>query len=304
MAPAISTHCVPSRTTALSIADIEGLTQGQPGVVDVACPLCGPDRTSMTNRTRRVLRVWREGDGSAGYYCARCGARGHAVGADTGVASRDLPKVAVMSTATQTAASRRARARRLWESSSPVSKPVVRYLREVRAFYGPIPATVRGLPARGSLGPAMVAAFGEATEIDPGTADIAIAAVEAIHITRLKSDGSGKDGANAKLMVGPAKGAPIVLAHPNDSLGLAVVEGIETGLSVLEATGLGVWVAGSAGMMPALADRVPRWIDCLSIVADPDPAGRVGAAGLAAGLRRRGIHVEIRVLDGGTAWPK
>jgi hypothetical protein len=54
----------------------------------------------------------------------------------------------------------------------------------------------------------------------------------------------------AKIMLGPMSGLPIVLAPVNDSLGLAITEGIEDGLSVFEETGLRVWAAGSAGNMP------------------------------------------------------
>ena len=61
-----------------------------------------------------------------------------------------------------------------------------------------------------------------------------------------------------------------------------------------EATGLGVWAAGSASFMPALADHVPPWIDCVTVAAEADDAGRKGAAELAARLEARGVHVELR----------
>ena len=62
-----------------------------------------------------------------------------------------------------------------------------------------------------------------------------------VHITRLAADGSGKAGTDRdKFMRGLARGSPIVLAPPNDLLGLAITEGIEDALSVYAATGLGV----------------------------------------------------------------
>lgn len=282
--------------TRLSIVELTDLTHRQTGIVDVPCPLCGPGRISPSNRDRKVLRIWKQAGKSAGYHCVRCGARGRMQEAGLSTAS-SAPTNASTLASVSTAESRARRARHLWHLGIPVEGPVEQYLRNTRAFGGLIPATIRQLPAQGVHGPAMVAAFGLAGEQEPSVVSIASSRVRAIHITRLKADGSGKDGANAKLMIGPVKGSPIVLSHPNDSLGLAVVEGIESGLSLVEATGLGVWVAGSAGMMPALAERVPHWIDCVSIVADPDPAGRDGAAGLAAGLKERGLHVEIRVLQ-------
>ena len=65
--------------------------------------------------------------------------------------------------------------------------------------------------------------------------------------------------------LGLPRGAPIVLAPVNDGLGLAITEGIEDGLSVYAATGLGVWAAGSAPLMPALADAVPNYVQCVTI---------------------------------------
>ena len=84
---------------------------------------------------------------------------------------------------------------------------------------------------------------------------------------------------------------PIVIAPPNDLLGLAITEGIEDGLSVYQATGLGVWVAGSAGRMPGLADKVPNYIEAVTIYAHADEAGQRGANGLADALVERGVEV-------------
>lgn len=75
-----------------------------------------------------------------------------------------------------------------------------------------------------------------------------------------------------------------------NGLGLAVTEGIEDGLSIFEATGLGVWAAGSASFLPPLAETVPHYVDAVSVIADPDEAGRRFARELALGLRRRQIR--------------
>ena len=100
-------------------------------------------------------------------------------------------------------------------------------------------------------------------------------------------------------MLGRSTGTPIVLAPLNDLLGLIVCEGIETGLSLFEATGCGVWAAGAASRMPDLADVVPDYTDCVTIAGEPDEAGRKGAVELARRLRARGIHTELRFLAGG-----
>ena len=84
-----------------------------------------------------------------------------------------------------------------------------------------------------------------------------------------------------------------MLAPPNDLLGMAITEGIEDALTVHQATGLGAWAAGAAGRMPALADTVPRYIECVTICAHADQAGRDGALGLADALDRRCVEVFI-----------
>lgn len=86
---------------------------------------------------------------------------------------------------------------------------------------------------------------------------------------------------------------PIALAPPNDLLGLAIVEGIETGLSVYAATGLGVWVAGAAGRMPALAAVIPSYIEAVTIYQEGDGAGHLHAQKLAGMLAARVAEVRL-----------
>jgi hypothetical protein len=139
----------------------------------------------------------------------------------------------------------------------------------------------------------MIASFGLCDEIEPGV----IAAprdVQAVHLTLLKPDGSGKAEVKPnKLMIGSPGGLPIVLAPPNDLLGLAITEGIEDALSVHQGTGLGAWAAGSAPFMPRLVDTVPDWIDCVSVFADANEAGETNSTKLAAALNARGIFAEV-----------
>ena len=80
---------------------------------------------------------------------------------------------------------------------------------------------------------------------------------------------------------------PIVLAPVNDLFGLAVCEGIENGLTIHQATGLGVWCAGSATRMAALAGTIPSYVEAITIFADDDEPGRKGALDLAEALHQR-----------------
>jgi Toprim domain len=189
---------------------------------------------------------------------------------------------------------RAALARWLWSRRKPITGSIAeRYLRQVRGYIGPLPATLAFLaPSKPEHHPAMIAAFAVPDEPEPGVLGEA-RDVNAVHLTLLKPDGSGKaDVTPTKLFIGSPHGRAIVLAPPNDLLGLAITEGIEDALSIHQATGLGAWAAGSAGTMPVLA--VPDYIACVTICAHPDAAGQKGALALADALAARGIEVLIQ----------
>ena len=57
--------------------DALALAGGRYGKIDLACPLCGPRCKSPINRKRKTLRIWRDDDDFARFYCARCGAHGY-----------------------------------------------------------------------------------------------------------------------------------------------------------------------------------------------------------------------------------
>jgi hypothetical protein len=193
----------------------------------------------------------------------------------------------------------RAKSLWLWRSRRPIAGTGAEvYLRQARGYGGAIPPTLAFLPARGEHPPALIAAFGIATEPEPGELAIDDDAVRAVQLTRLKPDGSGKaDCDPSKIIIGKgALGSPIVVAPPNDLFGLAICEGLEDALSIHEATGLGAWAAGGATRLPALADAVPDYIDCVNIFRDDDEAGRRGAKELAGRLFDRGFREPDRVI--------
>jgi len=184
----------------------------------------------------------------------------------------------------------------LWSNSRPiVGTAAERYVRGPRKISGALPGTLRFLPERNGHPPALIAAFGIPAEPEPGALMIPGAQVAGVHLTRLKLDGSGKyerEDESAKTMLARSKGWPIVLAPVNDSGGLSITEGIEDGLSVL-VTGLGVWAAGSASRLPALAERVPDYVTEVTIFADSDDDGVRHAAELKRRLRARGLFAAI-----------
>jgi hypothetical protein len=191
------------------------------------------------------------------------------------------------------AAESQKKTRWLWSQRRPILGSIAEtYLRTCRGYRGRLPVTLGFLPARGDHCPAMVAAFGMARETLPGELVIDDAAVTGIHITKLKPDGSDKRGTEAdKLTIGMANTSPIWLAPINDDLGLAITEGIEDALSVHAASGIGAWAAGTAGRLPAMADVVPDYVECVTIMVDADANGEKNSTELAQRLVARGIEV-------------
>jgi hypothetical protein len=145
-----------------------------------------------------------------------------------------------------------------------------RYLREVRGYRGMIPGTLGFLPARGDHPPALIAAYGFAAEPEPGVLAIDEKVIPAVHLIRLKYDGSGKAGVKPKVTIGAALGFPIMLAPANDLLALAIGEGVENLLSVHAATGVGAWASGGDTFLSALVAAVPDYAELVWIVQDPD----------------------------------
>ena len=185
----------------------------------------------------------------------------------------------------------------LWGQRRPLAGSIAeQYLRGARNYSGLLPPTLAFMPARKSdQHPAMIAAFALVDEPEPGQLGKPTE-VGSVHLTLLKPDGSGKASTKPdKLIIGSPVGKPIVLAPPNDLLGLAITEGIEDALSAHEATGLGAWAAGAAGFMPKLADVVPDHISTVTIFAHADAAGQDGARKLAAALRARPAPIEVTV---------
>jgi putative DNA primase/helicase len=185
----------------------------------------------------------------------------------------------------------------LWLLHRPISGTIAeRYLRG-RGITCPLPPTLGFLPPqKPEHHPAMIAAFGLPAEPEPGVLGAPPhTSISSVHLTLLRPDGSGKATVEKpKFVVGSPGALPIVIA-PSNVLGIAITEGIEDGLTVHEATGLGVWVAGSAGRLPRLAAVIPNYIECVTIYAhsDENGAGQNGAHQPAQALHQRGIEVIV-----------
>jgi hypothetical protein len=285
----------------MSYADLLQARDGAKATVaDVACPWCASQHSDRGAK-RKVLRTWFEQDGVISFNCVRCGERGQVE--PDGKHHADPPPA--QPDDGNERKRKIAKAADLWRKRQPITGTVAeRYLRG-RGIICPLPKTLGIVPAWRNVPPRMIAALGLCEEPKPGVI-VPPRKIEAVHLTYLKPDGSGKAdidspkqfrGVVVETLEDDSKiGKPIVLAPPNDLLGLAICEGIEDALSAHQATGLGAWASGGATFLPALAAVVPDCIEAVTIYAHDDKAGQDGARDLAGALDARGIEVLIEGL--------
>jgi len=249
------------------------------------CPQCSGKRR-RANQKQKCLGVTIHRDG-VGWRCLHCnwsGGKRFDISRDERPAPRrDNPR-------------RDDLAKWLWQQRQPAaSSPVAIYL-GARGYNGEIPATLGYLPAHRDYPHAMIAAFGMARETEPGLL-APPESVLAVHLTLLNAAGDEKTAVKPnKKVIGPAGGLPIVLAPPNDLLGLAICEGIEDALSAHQALGLGAWAAYSAGNMPKLAALVPAYIEAITIFAHDDD-GKPYALELADDLASQNFEVFVEGIQ-------
>ena len=131
-------------------------------------------------------------------------------------------------------------ARQLWENSVLATGTLADAYLKSRSLDGNIPASIRFLPNHshkpsGKRLPVMLASVTDT-----------LGRLQAIHRTYLAPDGIGKAQVEPpRMTLGGVAGFAIHLAPISQIL--AITEGIETGMSVMQATGLPTWAALSAG---------------------------------------------------------
>jgi hypothetical protein len=291
----------------ISIDTLKVLAGGA-AVADAVCPLCGPHCRTAANRNRKTLRIWNERDGFASFKCIRCNAKGGAHDGAMSASGGNFDPVRQIMSAWATppanqddgdTTDRLAMLRSLWRRSVPARGTVVeRYLRARKCWVDNTP-TIQYLPPRGGHPPALLVPFAFPTEPSPNELEVATSDVFAIQLTKLRPDGLGKaDTTPNKITIGTCAGLPIALAAPTETNALIITEGVEDALSAALATGAGVWASGGAGRLPALADKIPAYIEHVIIVMDDDDAGRTNATDLASRLRSRGIGASLLPLRG------
>ncbi|MCH8999529.1 MAG: toprim domain-containing protein [Proteobacteria bacterium] len=163
-------------------------------------------------------------------------------------------------------ATRTEAARRIWQASAPAPGTLIETYLQSRGLHPPLPPTLRfhtGLKhPSGGIWPAMV------TLVTRGGDDTQFA----IHRTFLTRDGTGKIPVEPqKMMLGPCRGGAVRLAPSGEHL--AVAEGIETALSIMQATGVPTWAALSAGGIKSLILPPLPLATMVTITADHDAVG-------------------------------
>jgi putative DNA primase/helicase len=146
-----------------------------------------------------------------------------------------------------------------------------------------IPASIRFHPSlkhpSGAYLPAMVAAI---EDLD--------GSIVGIHRTFLKPDGTGKaDVEPKKMALGRLKGCAVHLTAGGAEI--VVCEGVETGLSILQATGQRVWTALGTSNLGQV--EMPGFVREIILAADHDEPGLRAARAAAESYKARGALVQI-----------
>lgn len=179
----------------------------------------------------------------------------------------------------------RAFAVRLWERSlNAQGTPVETYLR-TRGYQGKLPAFIRYVPNALHTPsqrhfPLMLAGVWRCP--DEG--------IVAVHRTFLAPDGAAKASVEPnKMSLGPIAGGSVQL-FPTEGK-LAVTEGLETALSIVEATKIPTWAALSAGGIRQLVLPILPLAQEVIICADHDPVGLAAAKEAAYRWSKEGRQV-------------
>jgi putative DNA primase/helicase len=175
----------------------------------------------------------------------------------------------------------------MWQRSQPAPGTVVENYLRARGYTGPIPGALHYVAGKHSsdeqFHPLMLAA----------AVDLVNLAITGVHRTFLRPDGSGKAPIEpSKMSLGDVRGGGVPLLFAPIGQELAVSEGIETGLSVLQAIEIPTVAALSTGGLKAL--RLPTSVKKVWIAADPDEPGIKAAQ--AAAQRWHGEGRTVRIV--------
>jgi putative DNA primase/helicase len=250
-------------TTAAQIAEFYGLDASGESFVG-ECPSCGYRGFSVTEKDGRTL-----------FYCNAGGCAQEEVISNLREAGLWEQSPSEVFTPLDNQAPRTDQHRRkaksiraalaMWRRSQPATGTVVETYLRARDYRGLIPPDLRYVTAKhrsdSAMHPVMLGAVTRTGDPDQ---------ITGVHRTFLRSDGSAKaDLPEKKMSLGGIRGAAVRLTPAASKL--AICEGIETGLSFMQATGIPTWAALSAAGMQSLL--LPPEVREVVIAADPDPVG-------------------------------
>lgn len=172
---------------------------------------------------------------------------------------------------------------RLWQKGAPAIGTLVQTYLESRGLTLPAEAPIRFLPLHkhpsGGSWPTMLSLVQSRDNVP-----------QAIHRTFLARDGSTKAPVQPnKMMLGKCAGGSVHLGQPKN--GLMISEGIETGISAMQATGFPTWAALSTAGLRAL--ELPDSAKFVVILADGDEPGEEAAIEAATRWQSQGRNVKI-----------
>jgi putative DNA primase/helicase len=179
---------------------------------------------------------------------------------------------------------RTAAALRIWAETSDRRETLLDDYLASRKISFPSAASLRFHPdlkhPSGSRWPAMVALVTNGESGEP----------VAIHRTYLARNGKGKAPVEPqKMMLGPTRGGAVRLSEPGETL--AIGEGLESCLSVMQATGISTWAALSTSGLKTLS--LPPNVRDVIVIADGDDAGERAAQLAARRWKNEGRRVRI-----------
>jgi DNA primase len=185
------------------------------------------------------------------------------------------------------ARAKREQARAIWQASQPIAGTIGEvYLRQARRIRAALPESLRFHPSLPSGGP-------ESLEWPAMVAAVTNLAGEVIAIQRtfLATDGSGKAAISGpKRSLGSLAEGAVQLRPAASTLGIA--EGVETGLSAMEAFLVPVWCALGSNLARI---ALPAVVQNVAIFADHGEAGEAAAEKARQHFRQLGRRVAVKL---------
>jgi putative DNA primase/helicase len=242
--------------------------------VRIACPAHGGADANVS--------LWRDRRGRVRARCWSHGCDEHAILAALGEAASAIASGSSFGNSDPEKS--RATARRLWTASRDAQGTLAHEYLQRRGITITTPAALHYHPAlahpTGVFAPAMLAAVEDFSGRFLG-----------VHRTWVLPDGSGKAVVSPqKAALGPIAGGAVRLA-PKLAKTLVLAEGIETALSVFQATRLATWATlGTSGLRSI---RLPDVVREVIIAIDADEAGELAAQAAARRFNVEGRTVRI-----------